>query len=223
MHYRNERHALNEVKGGEYYMLTLKQKLSSGLATGLFLAMVTSTGAFADVTVDITGNGRNSDNDVTLNAGQNHSVSQTNVSHVVNVVDVTNNTGNNTANDNVGSGDVNVKSGNATANVTVKNHGNENIALVNPCGCDMGDLDIIVAGNGRDSDNTVTVNKKNKSTATQTNVSNVLNAVSVKNKTGKNKANDNVGAGMVDVKSGNANATIKLKTHGGSNVLLGGI
>lgn len=204
------------MKGGEYNM-TILQKVGAGVATGsLFLSLATS--AFAANSVTISGNGTNSHNTVKIKNVKKVTVSQTNVSSVVNGVSTTNSTGGNKANGNTG-GDVTVTSGDATSTVTITNNGNTNGAIVPTCGCENpGDTTIGITGNGEKSHNKVTVTNKDITTVSQSNVSETSTSVVISNSTGGNKANNNTG-GSVDVTSGDASSTVTVTNEGGTNAL----
>lgn len=198
-------------------MLNLQQKIAAGLTTGVFLTTVLVGSAFAsDVTIDVLGNGKGSTNLVDVNLSNTNTVAQSNQSTNINSVSVTNNTGGNHANDNLGGSTA--TGGDATANVTIVNKGNSNSAL-SPCGCaTSGDVEVTVAGNLKNSKNTAKVKQTNTNTTVQSNYILNLNTVTVKNKTGNNHANDNLGGS--DATGGMANAMVKIKNLGGTNVSL---
>jgi len=86
-------------------------------------------------------------------------ITQTNTSTVVNGVSVSNKTGKNKAKDNTGT--TKVKSGNAVAVVDIKNGGNSNTASNNCC-CEAGTVNATISNNGRNSNNSININKGKK-------------------------------------------------------------
>lgn len=196
-------------------MLTLKQKLVTSLATGAFLTSIVAGSAFAaDVTLDVTGNARGSNNTATVDMTSTNTVVQTNATANINSVSVKNNTGSNHANDNAGDGSA--TGGDATAVVDIVNGGSSNTAVL-PCGCDKGGVTVSVSDNARHSTNKGTVKKNSTRTVVQSNYTLNVNAVSVKNKTGKNHANDNFGNGTAT--GGMADAAVIIRNRANTNTL----
>jgi len=198
--------------------MNIKAKLSTGLATGAFVAsMFASSAMAADVVV--SGNGAGSENGVVVASEKNTVVGQLNVMVVENVVTAKSNTGGNKANGNTGAGNVEVVSGNATTDVTIANIGGDNTATVNDCGCPDEDVNVKIKDNGRNSVNGVVLSKTTNSIFLQGGVMLVGNSVTAKAKTGKNKANNNTGKGTKSVTSKNAKTTVNVRNVGGSNTL----
>lgn len=208
-------------------------KLATGMATGALLLSAFAPAAFADTTVDITSNGAHSDNTVNVNAnnGGGTSVTQTNTTTVVTQVNATANTGGNHANGNTG-GDVTINTGDAANAVTVDVTGGSNSAVLpDACGCD-GDVSVTIARNGAHSDNTVNIGSgvwncgcltlfglsTTGTTVKQKNNTSVGTSVTVKAKTGKNKANNNT-RGNTRVRTGNAANSVSVTVTGSSNDL----
>ena len=77
--------------------------------------------------------------------------------------------------------------------------------------------EIVISGNGSNSDNTANVAVSNTTTVTQTNYANISNDVDVDANTGKNDANDNTG-GDVDITTGNASANVGVSNTANSNI-----
>lgn len=197
--------------------MTLKTKLVGGLAMGAMMAgVLLPSGAFAS-TVTVSGNGAGSKNHVKLVTKNSTVVSQSNSAYVVNSVGVSQNTGGNKANKNVG-GDVSVTSGNATSTVTNTTTTGDNVVVANPCGCAMPDATVKIKGNGAGSYNNVKVVNSNSSVVYQVNMTSVVNGVNVSQNNGDNHAKGNVG-GDVDVTSGDAMSTVTNTVTTGGNVL----
>lgn len=200
-------------------MLTFKQKVGAAVATASMLATVFTPVAFADTTIDISGNDDGSTNLVSVKNKCKTKVDQTNNSYVTTTVHSTASTGGNNANGNTG-GSVNINTGAASSIVTVENHGSSNTAEVNPCCCDQqnSNLGVTVSGNGIDSTNTVRVKKKNRLKVYQTNNSEVSTDVWSKAKTGKNNANGNTGSG-VGITTDDASSDVTVHTWQPTNTL----
>src|SRR3990170_2623868 len=96
--------------------LNLRQKFVTSVATVAILANGLTPLAFADEYV-ISGNGAGSDNWITTSQTSTTVVAQNNVANVTNDVDANAKTGYNDAYKNTG-GDVTIKTGNASADVS---------------------------------------------------------------------------------------------------------
>lgn len=101
----------------------------------------------------VTGNGHESDNEIDADVKNENVVTQDNTAKVLNKLDVKSDTGYNDANDNTG-GNVKVKTGDAMVDAVVANVGNFNWADLS-CDCLFDDLTAKIAGNGSDSDNNI--------------------------------------------------------------------
>ena len=196
--------------------MTIKQKLTTGMAAGTMLASVFSASAFAATDVVIADNGNNSLNGVLVVNVNANTVTQSNTAVLTNNVTTTGNTGGNTVNGNNGAGDKSVTSGNVTNDVTVRNTSGNNVATVSNCGCDE-DVDIRVRDNGNKSINLGGVVNWNQSSTTQTNTAILSNTVNTKGKTGKNKANNNNGQGDKSVTTKDVTNTVTVTNKSGSN------
>ncbi len=192
-------------------------------------AMFGGAGAGANqggtVNAVISGNGSYSDSAVALDLGNDVLVTQTNVAHVTNDVDVDSYTGGNSADDNTG-GDVVLTSGNvnpgANTGIAIDNAVNFNAANLDDCAC-MTDLTAWIKGNGTESDNAIAFAGDNVLGAFQTNVSDLNNDVDAHNKTGWNTASGNTGdvdfANDPSLTSGNSKTVLDLSNTGNSNTL----
>lgn len=171
--------------------MTIKQKITTGVASTALLLSTIVPAAFADFT--ISGNGSRSDNQIDADFDITTRISQRNDFDADNDVRINNNTGDNRSSGNTG-GDVSIDTGNATANVDIVNVGGSNIAHVDGCGCsNFGDFDAKIYGNGSKSDNEIDLDVNKDLRVYQTNDTNIDNNVYVNNNTGDNKANDNTG------------------------------
>lgn len=210
-------------------MTKFKKQVVGVLATGVILAQVVSPlavfatdegSANSGTTLVITGNGEKSVNGVKVNTNQNTTVSQENDARVTNHVTSNSNSGGNTAKGTTG-GNVVMDTGNATSNVNVENLLNKNVADVN-C-CDKGNTDVVIAGNGEQSKNTVTLDENNGNgkdpsgnSIYQNNYAEVENKVESNANSGDNKAKSITG-GSVAILTGEATAKAAVSTVANAN------
>ncbi len=193
-----------------------KKLVSAAAATGLMAyAVLPVLGA---TTVQITGNGVGSVNDASVNYSTETTVNQNNDADIDNDVDVDASTGNNNAKYNTG-GEVGVLTGNADVNVGIVNSVNTNVADVE-C-CEGQDADVLIEGNGADSQNYVDLRSDVLHSIDQDNDADVDNDVDVKAKTGGNNANLNTGSfdgnDSVVVLTGDSTVGVTLATLANSN------
>src|SRR3989344_4430799 len=132
-----------------------KRKIGVAIATGALLLNAFAPLAIADTTIQISGNGSDSNNTANVNVTQNTTVVQNNTADVTNNVDVDADTGDNDAEDNTG-GDVSIDTGDADVTVNVSNTLNSTQANVD-C-CQNGDTEVLIQGNGTHSDNDANLN-----------------------------------------------------------------
>lgn len=193
-------------------MTKFKKQIVAALSAGSML-FSTATSAFAATTLEISGNGTDSkSNIVTENSGST-TVLQSNTAVVTNNITSNSNTGDNSASKNTG-GDVAVRTGDAKTEVKVENNLNSNTAHVDCCA--NGDTDVVVSGNGYDSDNKVVVKDARDNSIYQNNEAKVENAVEAKANTGKNDTDKNTG-GDVLVSTGDAQTKVDVSTAANSN------
>jgi len=193
-------------------MNKFQKALASALATGALLVN-TVLPVFATTTIELSGNGTNSDNTAGVTFTQTTTVVQSNVADVFNKVDADADTGDNDANDNTG-GDVSIETGDADVDVKVENTLNQNSAEVD-C-CVGGDTEILISGNGSDTNNDANVALGNSTSVFQYNYADVDNKVDAYADTGDNDAEDNTG-GDVSVKTGDAHTGVTLATTANAN------
>lgn len=197
--------------------MQLKYKIGAGIATAALLGSSFIPTVFADN--EISGNGDGSYNKIKITNNCTQTLSQSNVSTVVNNVSSNASTGGNNANGNTG-GDVLVDTGNATSTVTITNYGSSNSATVSPCCCDQhqGESINLISGNGENSTNKIKLNSSKNSSVGQSNVTSLRNRVRSKAKTGKNNANGNTD-GSTTVLTGDATSDITVTNTTPSNTL----
>ncbi len=194
--------------------MQIKRTIASVLASGALILNAFSTPALAATTLEISGNGSNSDSTANVSVSNNTTVVQSNNADINNDVNVDADTGHNDANDNTG-GDVTIDTGDATTDVAVSNTVNSNTASVD-C-CDTGDTDVLISGNGTHSDNNVNLDNNHSTTLYQTNNADIDNDVDVDSDTGYNDAEDNTG-GDVSITTGDVDTSVTLSTVANANV-----
>lgn len=182
----------------------INKRIASAIATGALLLNSFATPAFAATSINLSGNGSDSNNTANVNLTKNNTIVQNNTANVTNNVDVSAKTGGNEANDNTG-GDVSIDTGNSSVGVAVQNLLNRNSASIG-C-CEDGDTEVKIAGNGSQSDNDVDLDMDNSNEIFQDNNAHVKNDVDVDAKTGYNDADDNTG-GDVDIDTGNSDVSV---------------
>lgn len=190
------------------------RKIATAFATGALIFNAFATSAFAATTLEISGNGTHSDNTATVSVTNSNTVVQSNNADVTNKVNVDADTGGNKANDNTG-GNVSIDTGNVSSTVDVTNTLNANSATVNCCPSNT-DTNVLISGNGSNSDNNVDLTQSSSNSIFQNNNANVDNKVKVSGDTGDNRASDNTG-GDVSVTTGNVDTSVSLSTSGNVN------
>lgn len=190
-----------------------KQTITYALTMAVFLGSAALFPSFASET-QIVGNGAFSNRDVSANTSNMTEVNQNNVSNIENNIQTMNSTGNNAASFNTGS-NVEVMTGNATANVGITNITGSNTANVSG-NENNGSQNTVVAGNGAFSDTSVQMDTMNSMSVDQGSAANVSNTVAVDNNTGDNRANFNTGSD-VTIHSGDANAFVGITNATGGN------
>lgn len=199
-------------------MTNFKKQMFSVMASGMLVLNIASP-VLADNSIEITGNGNNSNNTANVVMTSNNSVVQDNNAHVTNNIRVDADTGKNDANGNNG-GDVTITTGNATTTTNVSNNLNHNQANLD-C-CPVGNTTVNISDNGNYSNNTVNLTQGNNNDVYQDNYARVNNYVNSDADTGKNDANGNNG-GDVTIHTGNASTTTNVSTNANANVAtLGG-
>jgi len=196
------------------------QKRVMSVVAGATLLLNAAMPAFASTTIVISGNGAGSDNAAQVTSTNSTSITQTNDAKISNDVSSTAKTGGNDAKFNTG-GDVTVNTGNAKVTSNVSTSVNSNAASVACCG--TSGADVLISGNGANTDNQVNPTLTNSVSVGQSNKAYVNNDVRGTADTGNNDAKSNTG-GDVMVKTGNAEvgATITNKANSNSAEVGGG-
>ncbi len=181
-------------------------------------AVVDCGGCAPDLKVEISGNGEGSDNNVWYDYNQEIEdydtwVQQDNVAIVKNDLEVKADSGDNWVDDATG-GNVSIDTGKADASATVTNTLNANVAFVG--GGDGGALELIITGNGSDSNNEIDVELSANTILLQNNFAKVLNDVYVKADSGDNWVDDSTG-GEASIDTGDAVAGATVDTAANFN------
>lgn len=167
-----------------------------------------------DTTVEVTGNGSDSKNEVELDQSSETSVFQDNTANVQNDVKVDAKTGYNEAEDNT-NGEVSVKTGDATVKVLANTVANMNSAVIGG-ESEGGSVHLLISGNGTDSENEIELGLGKATLLTQNNETNIANHFKVEAETGRNEAEDNTG-GVVGVETGDAYVEAMVDNAAGFN------
>jgi hypothetical protein len=192
--------------------MNLNKKIATAFAAGAIL-LQSALPAFAATQIVISGNGADSQNQSNVGVNQTTNVVQSNNADVNNTIKANANTGGNEANKNTG-GDVAVKTGDAKVETKVENSLNTNTATVD-C-CDKGDVEVLISGNGADSENDVDLDLSNETLVSQENEADVDNKVDAYAGTGYNEADKNTG-GNNTIETGDASVTVDLSTAANAN------
>lgn len=201
-------------------MKKLHKQLTALTASFALMVSMVSPAMASTYSFNVTGNGSDSENEIKFEVEREAAVFQSNVSSVVNNIQVSSNTGGNSVSDNTG-GDVDVRTGDTQTSVKVENSVGSNVAQVVPCDCET-DTEVKVSGNGTNSENEVKIESKNKTLVTQENMTSLINKVGVESNTGNNTIDDNTG-GSVRVTTGDVKvAPVQIKNMAGSNIAMVG-
>lgn len=164
-------------------------------------------------TVEVSGNGADSENTANVSISRVVKIQQTNTADIDNNVAASANTGSNEANDNTG-GDVSITTGDAVVKLAVSNTANSNQNSGN-C-CDPLSVAAKISGNGADSANEININLNDEKNFVEENDLDIDNRIKVWGNTGENKANGNT-SGNVNISTGDVLIELLLTNNGNSN------
>ncbi len=205
--------------GGDVSIETGDAKSIVGVSTtaNVNQAMIGGSDSGRSVSLLISGNGSDSENEIKLGLLDALIVGQENVAMVDNHVYADADTGDNEAEDNTG-GEVSIETGDAKVDISVDNMVNFNAADVD-CGC-MQDVLAKVTGNGTDSENEIKAYLDSELEAYQVNTALLDNHVDGDADTGDNEVEDST-AGVdpsdPSVETGDADSIIEVSNSGNSN------
>ena len=224
----------NEAEGNTGGDVTIKTGNADTTVTVATLANSNSAwvtggdGEGGSVSAIIADNGSDSDNEIELELENETDLDQSNYADILNDVEVRAESGENEAEDNTG-GEVEIKTGDVTADVTVDNMANFNWADIDGCGC-LEDLLAKINDNGEESDNEIKAELENEQDVNQYNdldcsdeEKDACAEVEVKLDSGENEAEDNTQGDGEDptIKTGDAGADVDVENTGNSNVFGG--
>lgn len=178
------------------------------------VASIMRNGSNVGSTVTIAENGIASDNHVGFNLGSAVVLAQENDAKVINEIEAVSYTGDNIVT--YSDGAVTIDTGNATADVDVKNMVNFNAAVIDE-GVILDGLTITVSNNGYDTENGIMYNVAQKKNAEQTNNTSLFNEVEEKADTGANEAHGTDGT-TTFIATGDINSSTDVTASGGINL-----
>lgn len=173
------------------------RKISFGVVSSAIGLLLLAAPALA-ASIEISGNGADSDNSATVDQTSSTVIVQENSSDFTNNVRQRGNTGRNRANSNTG-GDVDIDTGDASNSADVTNTGGGNSATIKKAPPDLPNVDI--KDNGAGSTNTAGATWTDSTVGVQENSCTKSNRLRQRGRTGRNRANNNTG-GTVKIKTG---------------------
>jgi hypothetical protein len=178
-------------------------------AAGLNQANISCGCNNSGATVNITGNGAESNNGVGVNNASTIFLNQDNNSRFNNDIDANATTGKNDSSFNTGGSTI-ISTGVASTTVNVNNKANANIANVGGSSDpNAGGSSVTISGNGALSNNGVALNQVSALVLDQTNNANIRNDVDANARTGNNTAQFNTG-GFTGIGTGNATTNVNV-------------
>lgn len=187
----------------------MKRKIFILLASLLpsLIAVVQPAMVAAEIQIEVSGNGSDTQNSVNVDSSQNTTVNQENTADVSNDVSQEANSGGNSISDTTG-GDSTITTGSVTENTSVVNDlNNSEVALA--C-CNDNSINITVAGNGSNSVNTVNTQVAGNTVINVTQVANVNNDIKIIGNSGENTISGTTGGNSL-IDTGNVKAGGKLE------------
>lgn len=153
------------------------------------------------LSITLSGNGEGSTSDADVTVTSTTTVNQTNTADIQNNVDLTANTGDNSADNNT-DGDTIITTGDITQKVDVLNIANAN--GTSDGGSYTQETNVSISDNGTGSTNNVSIDLTNDKNINQSNSAEVENNVDLDANTGGNSTSDNSG-GNVNISTGGVN------------------
>lgn len=147
----------------------------------------------AQIVVDVSGNGADTTNTVTVDQSQTTQTEQTNEANVVNDVVTEANTGGNTVSDSTG--DTQITTGDILTQTTVSNDLNNSEVIIDPAGQELA---LNISDNGAGSTNLVDANVTLLTNVNVNQTANIQNNISIYANTGGNIASNNSGEVIID-------------------------
>lgn len=182
----------------------IREKIAPLGMIGILLVSLSTGSVSAGLTININGNGADSNNNAQFTISQQTTVVQNNALDIANNVENTANTGGNTVAHNVG--DATIQTGDIATAVDITNTGGTNTAITNCDTCQLGDVSATIAHNGTGSKTTLGLAAEQTTQVVQKNNAQVKNIVEANLNTGNNAAKKNVGDSSI--KTGNIAADV---------------
>ncbi|KKR81159.1 MAG: Dentin sialophosphoprotein [Candidatus Daviesbacteria bacterium GW2011_GWA1_41_61] len=154
----------------------------------------------------ITGNGSDSDNQISISSDTNTTVEQSNNADIRSNVQQAADSGNNSASDN--SGDASIQTGDINTTTEVSNQAN--VSTVDIACCSSNPTEATISGNGSDSDNNIEINSSNQTNVSIDQRAEINNDIDVNANTGGNSANRN--SGDVSIDSGDIEGRVEIRS-----------
>lgn len=181
----------NDNTGGETSITTGDINIDSNIQNeGINLSSVELECCPGDVSLEISGNGANSDNTIAYAQNNSTNINVNNTANITNNVSGTANTGYNQANNN--SGNVSISTGSITVSDTIKNK-SINVYEVSAPNGNGGDVSVSIKENGSGSVNSIVFSDNSDTNINVNNSANIVNNSRWDLNTGKNIANGNNG------------------------------
>lgn len=199
----------NDNSGGDTSIITGDVNIDSNIQNeGINQSSVDVGCCPGDVSLQVSGNGANSDNTIAYAQNNSTNINVTNNANITNNVNGNANTGYNEASNNTG-GNVSISTGSITVSDTIKNN-SVNVYEVNASSGNGQDVSITIKDNGTDSFNSIKFSDENNVNIDVNNSANIVNNSNWDLNTGGNKANGNTG-GDVTIATGDIvfNSTIE--------------
>ncbi|OGV97221.1 hypothetical protein A2W24_04315 [Microgenomates group bacterium RBG_16_45_19] len=195
-------------------------KVLSDTKANMNMASIGGSGDGGSVKLLIANNGSDSDNEIELGLRRETLLAQDNLTAIGNLFDLEAETGDNEAEDNTG-GEVEIETGNALVDATVKNWAGFNYADLG-C-CVLEDILAKIVGNGVDSENEIEAWLKDETEVFQGAESETgfENGLELEVETGDNEVEDSTQGDGEDpiIDTGDGEAKVMVSNEGSTNVL----
>lgn len=176
-------------------------KTSTVTTLSLLVTFALVPQVWADQSLQVIENGADSQSNVSVNSSNNTNVEQANHMNVINTVESKAETGGNAANQNT-NGQQTIVTGDANISNEITTTGNQSV--VDASCCQTTSTSTTITGNGAGTENTITHTNTNQTTITVLNNATIVNNISIKANTGKNRASFNTGGDTI-IKTGDIN------------------
>ena len=186
---------------------------------GFFVFPLFSYVCAEELSLENSGNGAGSKNEVVIEINRETTVESSSEANIENEVDMEANTGENTAEANVG--DVSVETGDIIVDVEIVNDVNEASVEVEVCccgGCESGPRSVVGGqnfGNGASSQNSIEISVEESVTVEDHKEANIQNSVAIDPNTGGNSIVGNVGG--ANLRTGDIDISVAIGNEANEN------